>query len=522
MSTEDLGQDSLPMALTGRISSEELKQYLVPRSDLTYRKLDSLTISDMDIHQSLFTGSLIRDCVFTRVTFSRSDFDGLRIEGSTFIECDLSSCDYRSNVFARCRFQKCDFNTSFIDDCEFQECELIDCNFADSSLTHCRFHNSSLTACSLSPGTILHNKLYDSKITDMVLGDCTLLYVILRNCTLAQVSINAESVGSIFGLTQEQLYQADMVYLGEEEPIPPDVDLLSLISEEYRKRNWYIGQLVLDVNFALRSTVGAFDIYLSQSYARFAELGFAKGEELEFLADLLEELAFLERLPLLTVVNLLEWCTTLEAAINQNHPDLSAHALDSLRTLASRTALLTNTLLDKLNSSFSPEEFNENDRSLCVRVTFDEKPSLSLTELLNSVGSAANLNVPQRSRLIRIENGSYVEYVWTTLFTLSAFKVFLYLTNGCLIQITEMRQRARVLLRKNAPKSYIDRAMSPVQPLSPPILTVLHGLIEYSKSLSAIKDSALSGYNATNIKAINEIECPPNDSDASDSKKESH
>jgi hypothetical protein len=300
-----------------------------------------------------------------------------------------------------------------------------------------------------------------------------------------------------------------MVYLGEEEPIPSDVDLLSLISEEYRKRNWYIGQLVLDVNFALRSTINAFDVYLSQSYARFAELGFAKGEELEFVADLLEELAFLERLPLLTVLNLLEWCTALESAIKQNHPDLSAHALDSLRTLASRTALLTNSLLDNLNGSFPTEEFSESDRSLCVRATFNEKPSLSLTELLNSVSRAANLNITQNSHLIRTENGSYVEYVWTTLFTIYAFKTFLYLTNGCLIQFTEMRQRVKVLLRKNAPKSYIDRAMSPTQQPSPAMLTVLHGLIEYYKAIPAIKDPALSGYIATNIKSVAEIECPP-------------
>lgn len=509
MSTEDLSQNSLPMVLTGPISSVELKRYFVPRSDLTYRKLDSLTISDIDIRQSLFTGSLIRDCVFTRVKFSRSDLDGLRIEHSTFIECDLSACDYRSNVFARCRFQKCDFNTSFIDDCEFQGCELTDCNFTNSSLTHCRFHNSSLTACSLSPGTILHNKLYDSRISDMVLGDCTLLYVILRNCTLERVSINAESIGSIFGLTWEQLSQADMVYLGEEEPIPPDVDILSLISEEYRKRNWHIGQLVLDVNFGLRPAISAFDIYLNQSYARFAELGFAKGEELEFLGDLLEELAVLERLPLLTVLNLLEWCTALESAIKQNHPDIPERSGDPLRTLASRAALLTNTLLDKLNSYFPSEEFNENDRSLCIKATFNEKPTLSLTELLNSISTASNLNIIQESRLIRVENGSYIEYVWTTLFTLYAFRIFLFLVNGCLIQLTEMKQRTRVLLRKNAPKSYVDKALSPVQQASPVMLTILRDLTTYAKSLPALKDSSLSGYIDTNIKSLEEIECPP-------------
>jgi hypothetical protein len=346
----------------------------------------------------------------------------------------------------------------------------------------------------------------------MVLGDCTLLYIILRHCTLRRVSINAESVGAIFGLTREQLSQADIIYLGEEEPIPPDVDVLTLISDEYRKRNWHIGQLVIDVNFGLRTTISAFDTYLRRSYTRFAELGFAKGEELEFLDDLLQELALLEKLPLLTVLNLLEWCTALESAIKQNHPDLSEHVVDSLRTLASRSTLLTNTLLDKLNGSFPEEEFGD-DRSLCIKAVFDEKPTLSLTELLNSVSAISTLNVNHKSSLIRVEGGSYVEIVSTTLFTILAFRMFLFLVNGCLIQLTEMRARVGVLLRKNMPKSYRDMALSPVQQASPMMLSVLRGLTEYAKALPALKDPTLSGYIATNVKYLEEVACPPGDSD---------
>ena len=204
MPTEDSGEGSLPAAIIGPISTSEITRYFSQRSDFTYRRLERLNVSDTDVFRSLFTGSLIRECVFTRVIFTRSDLDGLRAERSTFIECNFTSCDLRSSIFTRCIFQACKFNSTFIDDCEMQGCEFTECSFEGAILSRCRFQDTSLTACILTRGSILHNKFYNATISDMVLGDCTLLYVILRDCHLLHISITAESVGAIFGLTKEQ------------------------------------------------------------------------------------------------------------------------------------------------------------------------------------------------------------------------------------------------------------------------------------------------------------------------------
>jgi hypothetical protein len=169
--------------------------------------------------------------------------------------------------------------------------------------------------------TLLHNKLYDSTLSDMVLGDCSLLYFIVRNCTLTRVSINAESIGAIFGLSRHQLEELDIIYLGEKQAVPPDADIVELISEEYRRRAWYLGQLVVDINFGTVPTISAFGAYMDRNYERFVELGFAKGEELDFLGDVLHELDSLERLPLISALDLIEWCTSLESQIGLKHPD---------------------------------------------------------------------------------------------------------------------------------------------------------------------------------------------------------
>lgn len=506
MPTEDSDERGLPLAIIGPISTSELAKYFSQRSDLTYRRLEGLNVSDSDVYRSLFTGSLIRDCVFTRVIFTRSDLDGLRVERSIFIECNFTSCDIRSSIFTRCTFQSCNFNSTFIDDCEMQLCEFIECSFEGAILSRCRFQDTSLAACILTRGSILHNKFYNATISDMVLGDCTLLYIILRDCNLLRISIAAESVGAIFGLTKEQIFQANIIYLGNEEPVPQGVEVLSLISEEYQKRRWYIGQLVLAVNFQLTSTISAFDSYFLLTYDRFSELGFTKGDELEFLGDLIQELAVLNRLPFLTALSVLEWCTTLEDAFRQNNQDLPESSKDSLHTLAARITLLTNSLLDKLEQSLPEIEFKENDRFMYIRVAFDEKPSVPLTNLLNSISAASNLGVGQASYLVRTEKGSYIEIVCTTLFSILAFQIFLFLVNGCLIQLTELKQRLKVLMRKQAPKNYLEMALFPIQQTSPLMLSILQGLITYTKGIPWLKDSTLSGYVASNIKSLQVVE----------------
>jgi uncharacterized protein YjbI with pentapeptide repeats len=322
MSSNEITPNNLFTTIVGPLGADELARHFSRRSDLTYRRIESVTVSGADMYMSLLTGSLIRGCEFNKVLFNRSDLDGVRVERTTFIECDFTNCDIRSSLFVGCKFESCTFTGAFIDDCQLQGCELVGCNFERATLTNCDLLKSTLNACEVPQTSILHNKLYSCTVADMNFGDCTILYVILRDCQLTGISISAECVGGIFGVTREQLDQANIFYLGEHEQVPPDADLLALIYEQYWQRKWHIGQLVFNLNFGLVSTIEAFNAYLSLSYKRFAEFGFVKGDELEFVGDLLEELAYLERLPLLSALKVLEWCTALEGKLQRPVPYL--------------------------------------------------------------------------------------------------------------------------------------------------------------------------------------------------------
>lgn len=519
MSSDDLSHEQSLPAITGALNPSDFQRYFSRRSDLTYRRIEDLSVSDVDMYMSMFTGSLIRKCVFQKVLFHRSDLDGIRVEGSTFLDCDFTHCDIRSSVFANCEFRACIFNATFIDDCQLQGCVLMGCSLESASVTHCTFSKCSIATCiNITRASFLHNKLYDSVITDLNFGDCTISYIILRQCEVTKISLSAECIGGIFGITRDQLDQLTIFYLGEPQPVPPESDLLNMVYDEYQQRKWYLGLLVLSINFELVSAFQAYETYLNSSYKRFVEFGFAKGDELEFIGDLLEELAVLDRLPFLTSIRVLEWCTELESAIQHVEGDLPESSGDPLRTFASRATLLTNKLLDKLDRAIPPITL-ENDRTICIEATFNQEPTVSLTDLINLITGSTPIPVLQRSQLIRVSKGSYVEIVLTTLLSFVALQVLLFLINGCIIQLTELRHRLKVLADKKAPKTYLELVLSPTQLTSPLILSVLPGLVSAAKGLPWIKEVSLGGYLTSNVKSVHEVDCDDCPSEVGDSSR---
>src|SRR5712691_2588793 len=299
MTDEDDVQALRPTSRSA-LSENDVSQWFHRRSDLTYRTIENLTIAKADAFQSLFTGSLLRNARFQEVIFSRSDLDGIRAERCEFTDCDFSVCDIRSSHFTKCAFINCKLSDCYVDACEFVDCRLVRCTFQNSSVTHSIFSDTKLDRCELGRSTHLHNRFYDCTIEQMTLGDCTFLYVIFRDCTLVNVILNAESVGAILGLSRQQVSESPSIYLGDlQSRLSPADDIAKLFMAEYQKRSWYLGELVLNLNFRSSSIVDAFRQYFTNTTKRTAEMGFVKSEELEFLAEIVEELASQGRLPFL-------------------------------------------------------------------------------------------------------------------------------------------------------------------------------------------------------------------------------
>ena len=494
---------SLPRPLSGHLSGEEVLARFKPKSDLSYQTISDLNLVDHDLYQSLLTGSIIKDSHFVNTRFARCDLDGMRIERSTFSGCDFTSCDVRSSHFIQCRFESCKFDEAMIHECEFVDSKLANVSFTSASVLRGRFYRSMLRHCLLTRGTFLHNRFYQTEIADTVLGDCTFLYAIFRGCTLEQVAINAESVGTIFGMSLEQLRGVKLIYLGQDQPLPDDGDVVELLLTEYAARHWEIGRLVFSLNYQLRSTVAAVDDYLLKSHGRFQDIGFIKEEELQFLGDILQELATIGRAPLLALFDVLEWCTALESIADSGSPQYGDSNFDSVRTLAGRIGLLVSNQLERFDKEVTGSVDLTDGALWRFSLTFAQKPAVSVVDLINHITELSPPNECIRSAcFIESKIGSYIEVVSACVASIYAFQVFLFLLNGCIIQITELKHRLKVLTQSNSAKQYASIALSPKQSASPALLSLLPSLLKYAKGLGWLTEPSLAGLAAANVKSM--------------------
>src|SRR4051794_21183022 len=91
----------------------------------------------------------------------------------------------------------------------------------------------------------------------MLLGNCTFLYIVMRGCTFVECSLNAESVGMLYGITIENLESFRFIYLGQHQEAPEPAFVLEAITNEYEARGWHFGLTILRLNFKMSSALYA-------------------------------------------------------------------------------------------------------------------------------------------------------------------------------------------------------------------------------------------------------------------------
>jgi uncharacterized protein YjbI with pentapeptide repeats len=487
---------AIPERITSDTSLASVLPLLKPRSDLTYRSLENISFHDIDLHQSLFTGSHMRSCNIRGVIFQRSDLDGVLIEQCIFQDCNFRNCDLRSNQLGYCEFIRCDFGQILLDDCQFTGCAIINCSFKNAAQTGNSFLECTFSNNDLSPGTLLHNRYEHCRFTDMILGDCTFLYNVMFNCQFHEAKINGESVGMTFGLSAEDIKKLDLVYLGEVQTRPEGVDLVDLLLEEYGHRKWLIGILTMRLNFDLTSPAYAISQYLSATGKRSRQGGIVKGEELRFLGTIFAELRKKRRLPLMSCAEAVEWVHLLEDRYAVTEQPSGPPALQNF---SNRLIILIQDMLDELEQLRVPLPPNNSDLRARLTLAFRQAPSENLELLLNRIAQESGVTAIERTASIEIRFGSYIEIFSTTLLTMLGLQVFLFLINGCVIQITELKARLKILKRETLPSTYLRAALQPRQKMPEMVGAVVKGLVGYCQKLPWLAHPSLAGLNEANV-----------------------
>jgi uncharacterized protein YjbI with pentapeptide repeats len=478
-----------------------------PRSDLSYRLIERMDVAGCSVNLSGFSGSILRDCSFVDVDFSRSDLDGTRIENCHFRNCDLSRIDLRSSTVSNSEFLDCSLEGADLLDSTFINVLFRKAAFTRTSTHGTHFERCAFVRCSLSGASWTLCTLRQSTFEQMLLGDCTFMYNVMKDCTFTDSSAEVDAIGMVYGLTPANLVHLRFLFQDEEQPVPEGADVVALLAELYEQRRWGLGVMVMRLNFGLTSRV-----YAIREYFRWLSDALASGmvvrtEEIDFLGMMFRDLRAAKTLPLLNVIDCIDVLNGPVAASIAHLRETRTYAMIGNLT-GSLQALLVE-MLDEFEREriVLPRRARE-DQPLVVKAIFEEKPASSLAELLGAAGIASSLPIGYPSVTLETSTGSFIEIVKTSVYSVLALQIVLFLLNGCAIQAMELKERVRHLLSSKTPTEFRRLALQPRQRMPVRVAASFQALADYVSRLPWFGRADLGGFSPENFRELQRIRVP--------------
>lgn len=490
-----------PSSALELVQAESLK----PHSDLTFRNLENLTIEKTDIRQSLFNGCLVRNCRFRSVDLSRCDLEQMQILNCEFIDVDFGNVELTSTQLAQCRFEECRFGSAMISECAWRNCDMVRCSFTQAVIQQSQFEDCRLTANFLQGASIQLDTFRRCVFEDMTLGDCTFLNQLLLGCQYRQVRINAESIGATYGLSEEDLKSFELVYLGQPVvEINATTGLLDALEKDYEKRRWMFMREMLRLNFRRCSRLAALDACLEAVLWPSSFGAPLKAGDITFLEMVILELFRRKELPGAATLSLPERIKTFQRG------DSSANDPLRLQQLAARLRTLLLEMLRELEPAIGAITTGGRDRSVTARLVFDRQPQSDIASFIVESGRHSGLKPSGPTVVLREERGSYILVLQTTLLTLAGFQTALWLLNGCVAQMIELKTRTQVMRQKRAPLVIRERVLLPDQHIPKWMTGTIQGLFtKLSGSLPKL-DTTAADLDQDNLRRVEVAAAPRN------------
>jgi uncharacterized protein YjbI with pentapeptide repeats len=471
-----------------------------PRSDLTYRLIEGLTVTDRSVHFSLFSGSIFRNCTFLSIDFTRCDLDGMRVENCRFERCSFEGAELRSSTFAHCRFLETNLETVHILDCTFFRNAFIDCSLRMANMTKSSFEGGHFAGSTLTRSSCTLNKFRAVAFEDVTLGDCTFSYNIVKDCRFSDVRIDVECIGLVYGLSPENLAEVEFLYLGEEQFVPRDENVVDLLMKLYSERKWAVGLMIMRLNFRITSPVYAIQEYFITLWDSLAAGRLLKTDELSFVTDIFDDLRVDSRLPLLSVVQCLEMANVLAEEMAGAEGEIRTR--EALVRFSNGLSGILYEMMDEFERTRVHEAVVGTDHEVAARAVFQSRPEIFLSDLLNGLAQHVGLPIKCSSRTLDTATGSWIEILHTTVYSMLTLQIFLFLLNGCVIQVTELKARVRVLTNERLPAHFRGLALSAKQELPEHLIVPFRQLMKHAETLPWASDPGLSGFSTSNIQEI--------------------
>jgi hypothetical protein len=473
---------------------------LQPHADLTYTRLEGVEVVGASVYQSIFTGSLLRDCTFREVDFRRADLDACRFEQCRFIGCDFSASDIRFATFAGCDFQGCKLNGAVIRECSFEDVKISQSSFVNAVLDGDVFVRSVMEDCGLTKSSYVHGRSQACTYRNIDFDDCSFLYQTMIDCEFTQCAVSVEYVGLVFGLTPQNLASFRYYFIGERRSRRIRPSDLGILLDEYAKRGWAIGLAILRMTLEATSVV-----YAISEYIRFLETARqaamrSRREELGFLVAVMTELARQERLPLLACW-LLAQLLAREAQVLQGGliDEVERGGLDVLHTRVQRLAI---SIAERVEETNPFRRGTVGDATVALRLTFERHPTVDIVRLIKDCVHAAGDSNSIHPRVVAVRDGSVI--VWLVLSTIAfvSLRRLIAAITGCVQEVgrlTLSMQMAALIYEARSTDRTPSSGLA-TRDDGAAILRKLHRIMIFAASLRWLSDPNLGGLGRDNLK----------------------
>ena len=478
-------------------SLEKAEKTLVSKSDISNRILDGLSLSDIVSAQSLFSGSIFRNCHIESSDFSRSDFEGAKFESCKLKSMDFSSSDIRSTSFYNCTFIDCCFADSYISDVAFINCNVTSTSFIGSGVQNSKFIKTSLNEITQACSTFLHNTFSEVDFNVVNFSDCTSLYSFFEKCTFNEFSINIDSLGMIYGISELDLQGIDLIFLGGDAKKPTDFDVRVHVVEQFAIRQWPLHAMIAALNFSVFNSLDSWNGIIDILCQRIKNNIGANKDEAKFVIELMQVSENDKKLPLGAVLRLKEKLNLIESK-NENIDLVSLSVLNVLSIGVQPILIKMSGNLVTIKKSIPDLEENE---ILNFRFIFLQKPSVNIENYFECLIEAAGYESAGMVFYPSI-SGSWIKPIQATTGYLTALLISLYLVEGCLIKVTSIRARAEVLINNDLPSHYIEEALSPNQNIPQEVRDSIKLIMESYINKTLTSPELPTGVNQRNIQEI--------------------
>lgn len=484
-----------------KTNSNLLKKDISPQSDLANCSFVGQELFGLNAIQSLFTGAFFRETKITDCNFSRCDFEGAHFEVIVFKNVSFKSDDIRSCKFVNSQFMNCDFSDAFIKNCMFIKCNFIDCGFDGSAFTESEINDSRIERCTLTKSTNMLNKFSRCEFTQIQFGDCTFLLHIFDDCQLENVTFNSDSIGLIYGLSVSDLESCELLFLGKEQPSISNSDSIeNVIIAEYDRRHWALHSAVSKLNFNIYNPLNFIKDIANYLSCKMQSNEIIVMDDALFVNNIFSLLYDKDMLPY--------W--GLQYLFQNVGPTLKALPKQDNLNYATGNRLLNMSYILFLNLQGRSKEFLSipnsielNQRVVC-KLKMEIPPEFDICTLMDEAAFAIT-KTKMKSKILKTQKGSILYWISTSVGAVFGLKLILFGLNGCIVQLTELFSRIKVL-SSGETQVYNTMALSPDQRIPDDIALALNSVYVNLMKQNVADSNNLNGLTNKNIVSVETTE----------------